>query len=85
MFARARFDLDAPADLFLDTSSWGKGAAWVNGFALGRYWSRGPQHTMFVPAPVLRAGSNELIFFELHAAPAEVRFVPAPDLGHTEY
>lgn len=84
-FASARFHLDAPADLFLDTREWGKGAAWVNGHPLGRYWSRGPQHTLYVPAPILRAGRNELIVFELHAASAEVRFAPRPDLGHTDF
>lgn len=84
-FARARFELDAAADLYLDTSSWGKGIVWINGFHLGRYWSRGPQHTLYVPAAVLRAGTNELIVFELHAARAEVRFAARPDLGHTDF
>ena len=84
-FARASFTLDQPADLYLDTSSWGKGAAWINGFPLGRYWSRGPQHTLFVPAPALRSGVNELVIFELHAAAVAVRFVAEPDLGHTDY
>lgn len=84
-FARAWFELDEAADLYLDASSWGKGVAWVNGFHLGRYWSRGPQHTLYVPAPVLRAGTNELIVFELHAARAAVRFAARPDLGHTDF
>ena len=81
----ATFDLTNVHDLYLDTSAWGKGVAWVNGFCLGRYWSRGPQHTLYVPAPALRATGNELIVFELHAiAHPEARFVPSPDLGHTE-
>ena len=84
-FARGRFELDEPADLFLETQGWGKGVAWINGFHLGRYWSRGPQNTLFVPAPVLRSGTNELIVFELHAAAASFRFAPRADLGHTEY
>lgn len=84
-FARGSFDLDEPADLFLDTREWGKGAAWVNGFPLGRYWSRGPQHTLYVPAPVLRAGRNEVIVFELHAAAGSFRFSPHADLGHTDF
>lgn len=47
VFARAGLDApDADRDLFLDTSSWGKGVAWINGFCLGRYWSRGPQRTL---------------------------------------
>lgn len=85
VFARGRFELDEAADLFLDTSDWGKGVAWVNGFNLGRYWSRGPQHTLFVPAPILRAGTNDVVIFELHAADDSINFVAEPDLGHLEF
>ena len=91
-FARAVFD--APevaadgkiADLFLDTLGWGKGVAWINGFPLGRYWSRGPQRTLYVPAPVLKAEGNELIILELHATTStEVRLLAEQELGHTEF
>ncbi|MEN0084394.1 MAG: beta-galactosidase family protein [Leifsonia sp.] len=86
VFARAAFDLDEPAALFLDTTGWGKGVAWVNGFNLGRYWTRGPQETLFVPRGVVRAGRNELIVLELEsAAEAVAAFVPEPRLGHTEF
>jgi beta-galactosidase len=85
VFARGHFDLEAAADLFLDTSQWGKGVVWVNGFCLGRYWSRGPQCTLYVPAPVVRAGANEIVVLELHAASTTVRFVEAPGLGHTDF
>jgi beta-galactosidase len=84
-FARAVFDLDRSADLFLSTAGWGKGIAWVNGFCLGRYWSRGPQRALYVPGPVTRASGNELIVLELHAASAIASFLPGPDLGHTEH
>ncbi|MER6795593.1 beta-galactosidase, partial [Amycolatopsis mediterranei] len=82
---RTEIDLDEPADLFLDTGEWGKGVAWLNGFALGRYWRRGPQRTLYVPRPVVRAGANELVVLELGTMldPA-ARFVPRPLLGHTE-
>jgi len=83
-FARAVFDLPQAADLYLSTAGWGKGIAWVNGFCLGRYWSRGPQRTLYVPGPVTRPGGNELIILELHAAAAAAAFLSAPDLGHTE-
>jgi beta-galactosidase len=84
-FARATFDLPATADLFLSTAGLGKGIAWVNGFCLGRYWSRGPQRTLYVPAPVTRKDGNELIILELGAtAGGTVEFVSGPDLGHTE-
>jgi beta-galactosidase len=79
------FDLDEPADLFLSTEGWGKGNAFVNGFNLGRYWSRGPQATLFVPAPILRAGANQLTIFELHGLDLQqAEFVDSARLGHTE-
>ncbi|HEY3481687.1 MAG TPA: hypothetical protein VGL02_22545, partial [Streptomyces sp.] len=79
---RGEVDVDAPADLFLDTGEWGKGLVWFNGFALGRYWRRGPQRTLYVPRPVVRAGGNELVVLELDTMldPA-ARFVPRPLLG----
>ena len=83
-FARAVFDPPEAADLYLSTAGWDKGIAWVNGFCLGRYWSRGPQRTLYVPGPATRTGANELIILELHAASAAVTFRPGSDLGHTE-
>ncbi|MET0780041.1 MAG: beta-galactosidase, partial [Microbacterium sp.] len=80
---RASFALDEPADLFLDTRGWSKGYAWVNGFFLGRYWRRGPQRTLFVPAPVTRAGANVVAIVEFEAlTDATARFLARPDLGH---
>lgn len=43
-----------------------KGVAWINGFNLGRYWNIGPGDALYVPAPVLRRGRNEIVIFELH-------------------
>jgi len=85
VLAHATVHVDEPADLYLDTRSWGKGVAWVNGFCLGRYWTRGPQHTLYVPGEQLRAGANDVVVLETGAAAApEVRFVADPDLGHLE-
>jgi beta-galactosidase len=82
---RGRFSLETPGDLFLDTSVWGKGYAFVNGFFLGRYWSTVPQRTLYVPAPATRAGVNELVVLELeHAIDAIARIVSAPSLGQVE-
>ncbi|WP_127792628.1 beta-galactosidase family protein [Agromyces sp. LHK192] len=84
-FATATFDLDGPADLFLDTLDWGKGVVWVNGFLLGRYWRRGPQRTLVVPSPVTRAGENRVVVLEFEAfADASLRTLAHPELGHTE-
>lgn len=83
--ARGELQLSEPADLFLDTLHWGKGLVWVNGFLLGRYWRRGPQRTLIVPAPVTRTGANEVVLLEFETmAAAEIRTLAAPELGHTE-
>ena len=82
---RGSFSLAAPVDLFLDTAGWGKGFALVNGFLLGRYWSHGPQRTLYVPAAAVRAGDNAVVLIELdRVADAIVRFVAGPDLGPRE-
>ena len=62
-----------------------KGAVWINGFNLGRFWDIGPQRRLYLPAPLLRKGRNELLVLELHDAPAErtVELVAEPDLGRT--
>ncbi|MFD3530360.1 beta-galactosidase family protein [Streptomyces sp. NPDC058664] len=85
-FHRGAFELTEAADTYLHLDGWTKGNAWVNGFALGRYWSRGPQQSLYVPAPVLRAGTNEVVVLELHAGPRArtVDFRETPDLGPTE-
>lgn len=75
---------DPDADHFLDTADWGKGVVWVNGFCLGRFWSRAPQRTLYVPAPVLRAGDNDVLVLVLDAAAPHVTFVEDLALGHTE-
>lgn len=81
----ADFTLDSPADLLLDTASWSKGYAFVNGFFLGRYWRNGPQRTLFVPAPATLAGANRLVVLELeHLLSPSADFVSALALGDTE-
>ncbi|WP_194409981.1 glycoside hydrolase family 35 protein [Microbacterium cremeum] len=83
---RGSFSLDAAVDLFLDTAGWGKGFAVVNGFLLGRYWSNGPQRTLYVPAAVVSGGANTVVMIELDRVVTEplVRFVSSPDLGPRE-
>jgi beta-galactosidase len=64
-FYRATFDVDKPEDTFLDTSQLTKGAMWVNGHALGRFWNIGPQKTLYVPGPWLKQGMNEVVVFDV--------------------
>lgn len=79
-FYRGHFELDAPGDTFLDVRSLRKGSLWVNGRNVGRFWETGPQRTLFVPAPWLRAGANEIVAFDLHAhaQPPALRGVREP-------
>uniref|UniRef100_A0AAU2ABF9 Beta-galactosidase n=1 Tax=Streptomyces sp. NBC_00093 TaxID=2975649 RepID=A0AAU2ABF9_9ACTN len=55
-------------DARLELPGWTRGFAWVNGFGLGRYWSVGPQRSLYVPGPVLREGTNEVWVLELEGA-----------------
>ncbi|MFC9699834.1 beta-galactosidase [Streptomyces sp. NPDC056943] len=84
-FHRGHVDIAHPADGFVALDGWTKGLVWVNGFALGRYWSRGPQTTLYVPAPVLSAGRNEITVLELHGSTTRtVELRGTPDLGIIE-
>jgi beta-galactosidase len=64
-FFRGHFTLTTTGDTFLDTRNLGKGAVWINGHNLGRFWSVGPQNTLYVPGPWLHRGVNEIVVFDL--------------------
>jgi beta-galactosidase len=64
---KAVFELSKTGDTYLDMRQWGKGAVWINGHHLGRYWSIGPQQTIYVPAEWLKQGKNEIVVLELLA------------------
>jgi len=68
-FHRGAFTLTAVTDTYLDTSKLGKGFVWVNGHNLGRTWNIGPQLSLFVPAPWLHPGRNEVVVFDLTDLP----------------
>jgi beta-galactosidase len=68
-FYRGTFHVDTPSDTFMDTSAFTKGMLWLNGRPLGRIWSIGPQKTVYVPAPRLNAGQNEIVVFDLDGQP----------------
>ncbi|QEU95023.1 beta-galactosidase [Streptomyces kanamyceticus] len=62
---RGVIEVDSPGDASLELPGWTRGFVWVNGFNLGRYWGVGPQTSLYVPGPVLRAGANEVWVLEL--------------------
>jgi beta-galactosidase len=64
-FYRANFQVDEPDDTFIDTRSLVKGEVFINGRPVGRFWSIGPQATLYLPAPWLKKGENEIVVFDL--------------------
>jgi len=64
-FYRGTFRVDRAGDTNLDMRGWGKGLVWVNGHDLGRFWSIGPQQTLYVPGPWLNPGVNTVTVFDL--------------------
>lgn len=64
MLLRGRFHAADRADCFLHLDGFTKGVVWVNGFNLGRYWSIGPQRSLYLPGVLLR-DENTVIVLEL--------------------
>jgi len=62
---RGSFQLSKVGDTYLDMSQWGKGVVWINGHNLGRYWSVGPQQTLYIPVEWLKKGNNDIVVLEL--------------------
>ncbi|WP_406860324.1 beta-galactosidase family protein [Streptomyces sp. HUAS MG47] len=62
---RLPVEVAGAGDADLTLPGWTRGFVWVNGFCLGRYWSTGPQLSLYVPGPVLREGVNEVWVLEL--------------------
>ena len=64
-FYRGRFSVANIGDTFLDVRDLKKGAVWINGHPIGRYWIIGPQDTLYVPGPWLRKGANSIVVFDI--------------------
>jgi len=80
-FYQGSFKADNKADTFIRLRGFTKGYVWVNGFNLGRYWSIGPQQTLYLPAPLLKH-ENTVTVLELEKLPdnAEAELVDKPVL-----
>jgi len=64
-YYRGYFNLTKVGDTFLNFETWGKGQVYVNGHAMGRIWSIGPQQTLYVPGCWLKKGQNEVIVLDV--------------------
>ncbi|KAM4545628.1 beta-galactosidase-1-like protein 2 [Odontesthes bonariensis] len=70
-----------PSDTFVKLPGYEKGVVFINGLNLGRYWSIGPQQTLYLPGPFLNSGINQVIVFEEQEGDYKVHFEDTPDLG----
>lgn len=81
-FYKFAFEVDETGDTFLELDGWGKGCVFLNGFNLGRYWEIGPQKRLYIPAPLLKPGKNEIIVFETEGKTTGViELKDEPDIG----
>ena len=80
-FYEFQFEIDDPADTFLDTDGWGKGIVFVNHFNIGRFWEIGPQKRLYVPGPLLKKGKNTLVIFETEGkVSGSIQFYDEPEI-----
>ncbi len=81
-FYRFELEVDEACDTFLELDGWGKGCVFLNGFNLGRYWEIGPQKRLYIPAPLLKSGKNEIVVFETEGkATGVIELKDEPDIG----
>jgi beta-galactosidase len=64
-FLRGSVTLNELGDTFLDMRGFGKGHVWVNGHHLGRFWSIGPQQSLYLPVGWLKNGRNSIVVLDL--------------------
>ena len=64
-YYRGFFNLKKTGDTFINMETWGKGLVYVNGHAIGRFWSIGPQQTIYVPGCWLKKGRNEIVVLDV--------------------
>ena len=75
-FYKGTLTVEEPQDTFIDLRGFEKGCVFVNGFMIGRYWSKGPYCSLYIPAPLLNNGQNTIEIFELEKADRlTVRFI----------
>lgn len=78
-FYHFTLDVQQKGYTFLDMGNWGKGCIFLNGFNLGRFWNVGPQKRLYIPAPLLKDGIDDLVVFETEGI--VVKFVKLKRFG----
>lgn len=84
VFLKGVLEIDEkPCDTFVKLDGFTKGFVVVNGFNIGRYYNpAGPQKTLYIPAPLLKQGKNEIVVFESDGLEKPyIEFTTVPELG----
>lgn len=83
-FYQSEMTVSKPADTYLDTRSLHKGQLWVGTHNLGRFWSVGPQYTLYVPGVWLQRGTTAVTVFDLQGDSSDrLTTIARPILGAT--
>lgn len=83
-FYRGEIPARKPADTYLDTRSLHKGQLWVGMHNVGRFWSVGPQYTLYLPGVWLQQGTTPIVFFDLQGDSSDrLRTAENPIVGTT--
>ena len=69
-------NVDKKADTILRLDGFTRGVAFVNGFNLGRHWTiEHTENKLYIPAPLLNEGKNEIVIFDVLATDKEKKVV----------
>ena len=83
-FYKSEITTSKPHDTYLDTRALHKGQLWIGTHNLGRFWSVGPQYTLYLPGPWLQKGTAPIVFFDLQGNSSDhVSSVDKPFVGTT--
>lgn len=71
-FYKFTFTAENPQDTLIRFEGFFRGFAFINGFNLGRHWTTEiDDNKLFIPAPLIRAGENEIVVFDVLATDNE--------------
>lgn len=66
MVYTSEIEIKETADTFIYPKGFTHGIIIINDFNIGRYRSKGPQQTLYVPAGILKEGKNEIKILDLY-------------------
>lgn len=75
-FYKYEFMAEKTGDTVLNFKGFTRGVAFINGFNLGRHWdTEGSENKLFIPAPLIRQGKNEIVVFDVLHRDAEKELI----------